>query len=251
MLLFRTEYHFISNILFNIFWTIGIFIIIYAIIKEPKLCYILPFTIYRILVKDKEGYPLFDHNWSESDINELIFTGFINTVQVMSEEVMNIGGLIDINLEEGILILHESHLITVGLVASKSSKLLKDALLGFTRDFELQFERQLKQKIKDTSEYDPAYLLIEKYFSNFPFSLIRSKKQELLLAAEYASIPLELENKLKDIFTNNKEYEAILVDIPKSPIGDTEDFLKLYEEMKEEIDELDKKDLKELDDKNN
>ena len=202
MLLIRTEYHLISNILIYIFWTIGLFIYVYAIIKEPKLLYILPFTIYRILVKDKEGYPIFDHDWSESEISEIMFTGFINAVQVMSKDVMNRGGLIDINLEEGILILHESRLITVGLVASKSSNLLKDALLGFTRDFELQFERQLKQKSKNISDYGPAYLLIEKYFSNFPFSLIRSKKQKLLLAAEYAKIPFELETKLREIFTD-------------------------------------------------
>ena len=249
VLLFRTEYHLISNILFYIFLTIGSFIYIYAIIKEPKLLYILPFIIYRILIKDKEGYPLFDHDWSESDISELIFTGFINTVQVMSKEVMNKGGLVDINFEEGMLILHQSKLITVGLIASKSSNLLRDALLNFSKDFEQQFERQLKQKVNDKSEYQSAYLLINKYFSNFPFWIIRSKKQPLLLSGEFANIPFELETKLKEIFTDEEEYKSIIAEIPKFPLGDTEEFLKFYEELKEAMDQLHDNGLNELDDK--
>jgi hypothetical protein len=250
ILIFRMQYHLFSNILFYIFWNIGLFIFIYAVLKEPKLFYILPFTIYRILVKDKEGYPLFDHDWSKLGVSEIMFTGFINAVQIMSEEVMDIGGLVDINLEKGILILHESKLITVGLVASKSSKLLKDALVNFSIDFEQQFKRLLKKKIKDKTEYESAYLLIDKHFSNFPFTLIKSKKQELLLSGELADIPYELENKLKTIFTDKEEYEAILADIARSPPGDTEEFLKLYEELKEEMDRLDKDDVKELDNKN-
>ena len=130
----------------NIIATLGLFFLTYSIIKEPKVLYILPFTVYRLLVKDKNGFPLFHHDWSESQVNETIFTGFINAVQLMSEEVMNIGGLLDINLREGILILHESQYISVGLVASKSSKLLRDALVNFSKDFETKFKRQLKKK---------------------------------------------------------------------------------------------------------
>ncbi|MHA1191931.1 MAG: hypothetical protein ACTSP9_06495 [Promethearchaeota archaeon] len=125
--------------------SLGMFITCIAIFKEPKLLYILPFTVYRIVVKDNEGYSLFDHDWSESDIDEPIFTGFINAVQIMSEEVMKIGGLVNIDLTEGILILNESEYITIGLVASKSSKLLKDALIGFTKDFEVTFQRNLQK----------------------------------------------------------------------------------------------------------
>ncbi len=99
---------------------IGLIIFMIATEREPKLLYILPFKIYRIIVKDRQGFPLFDHDWSESKITEKIFTGFINAVQLMSEEVMNIGGLLDINLQKGILLVHESDNLTVGLVSSKS-----------------------------------------------------------------------------------------------------------------------------------
>ena len=125
--------------------SLGVFIVCIAIFREPKILYILPFNVYRIFVKDRDGYSLFDHDWSESEISEPIFIGFINAVQLMSEEVMNMGGLLSIDLTEGILILKESQYITVGLVSSKSSKLLRDSLIGFSKDFEEKFQTKLKK----------------------------------------------------------------------------------------------------------
>jgi hypothetical protein len=147
--------------------TAGLGILIYClgILKEPKLLYILPFTVNRLVVRDREGNPLFDHDWSLSSLNESIFTAFLNTVQLMSEEVINKGGLLDIKLEEGILTLYESELISVGLIASKYSKLLRECVVQFTRDFEQKFERELKKQVKDIAQYEGAFELIEKYFS--------------------------------------------------------------------------------------
>ncbi len=225
---------------------IGILIFIIAIMVEPKLLYILPFTIHRIIVKDKEGFPLYDHDWSESNINETIFSGFLNAVQLMSEEVMDIGGLLDINLEEGMLILRESELITVVLVASKSSKLLRDSVVKFTEDFEKKFERELKLSIKEMVQYEGAYELIEKYFSNFPYKIIKNKKHPLLLTGKFANIPLELDNKLKKIFTTEEEYEAIITELLKSPVSVYSEFLNLYNELINETDKMEGKEPKYL-----
>ena len=231
----------------DILFSIGILIFNIAVIREPKLLYIFPFTVHRIVVKNREGYPLFDHDWSESNIKETIFTGFLNAVQLMSEEVMGIGGLLDINLEEGILILKESERITVGLISSKSSRLLRDSVVSFTTDFEEQFDRELKNSIIDMSSYDSAYELIEKHFSNFPYRIIKSKKQPLLLTGKYAKIPLELENKLRKIFPNEEEYEAIKTELIKSPLSFSSEFTTLYEELKDEIEKISDEEMKYLD----
>jgi len=227
--------------------TLGNILYIFAILKEPKLLYILPFKIYRIVVKDREGFPLFDHDWSLSNINETIFTGFINTVQLLSEEIMDVGGLLDINLKEGILIVRESEKITVGLVSSKSSKLLRQSLKNFTADFEIKFQKELKESMKDMKQYDNAYELIDKHFSNFPSRIIPSKKHPLLLSSKYAEIPLELDDKLKEILKEKKDYEFIKTEIKKSPICLTEDFLNLYKELKNELDKIEDKKSKQLD----
>jgi len=216
--------------------SLGVFIMCIAIFMEPKLLYILPFTVYRIVVKDNEGYPLFDHDWSESDIDEPIFTGFINAVQLMSEEVMKIGGLVNIDLTEGILILNESEYITVGLVASKSSRLLKDALIRFTEDFEVTFQRNLKKSIRDKKEYATAYSLIEKYFSNFPSKLIKSRKEPLLLMSKYKELPLALEKELRDIIGDESKFQMIKEELMNSPYGVLPTFFNLYDELKDKPD---------------
>ncbi|MFW9880328.1 MAG: hypothetical protein ACFFG0_45215 [Candidatus Thorarchaeota archaeon] len=231
----------------DFFIMIGVMIITYCILKEPKLLYILPFTIYRIVVKDRQGRPLYDHDWSESKISENIFASFLNAVQLMSEEAMHIGGVLDINLEGGILILKESVRITVGLVASKSSKLLRDSVVNFTEDFENKFDRELKLSIDNMTPYFSAYELIEKYFSNFPYKMIKSKKQPLLLAGEYLKIPQELDGKLRNIFTDEKEYDAIKAELVKSPLSISSDFMKSYNEMLQELQQISADNVKYLD----
>ena len=225
---------------------VGAIIITLTIIREPKLLYILPFTIYRIVVKDRDGHPLYDHDWSESNISESIFTGFLNAVQLMSEEVMHIGGLLDIHLEDGILILKESERITVGLVSSKSSKLLRDSVIKFTEDFEKKFDRELKRSETEMSHYEGAFELIEKYFSNFPYKIIKSKTEPLLLKGKYLEIPLELENKLRSVFPDDKEYEAIKAELLKAPLSFASDFIKLHDDLKDEMERISGEEVKYL-----
>ena len=217
---------------------IGILCVCLGIIKEPKLLYILPFSINRIIVRDREKNPLFIHDWTSSSLNESIFIGFLNAVQIMSEKVIKMGGLMEIKSEESILTLYKSELISIGLVASKSSKLLQGCILQFTRDFELKFERELEKQVKDIAQYERAFELIEKYFSNFPSHIISSRKQTLLLSSKYMKRVGEFDNKLKKIFPNEEEYENIQSKMQKSPISLTPDFFSLFDELKDEIDKI-------------
>lgn len=228
--LLHTTFIILSDLIFALGW----YLVIYTITKEPKLLYILPFTVNRILVKDNNGNPLFDHDWAESTIHENIFTGFINAVQLMSEEVMHLGGLLDINLQEGILIVYNSKSITVGLVASKSSQLLRDCVRNFTHDFEEQFEHLLKTSALDMKKYESAYLLIDKHFSNFPYRIIHDKHHPLLLSVKNGKIPLQIDDKFRDIFKDNEEIEKIKAELIRFPVSSHDDFIKLYEELKDE-----------------
>jgi len=220
----------------NLALLVGLLIITLSVMIEPKLLYILPFTVYRIMVKDREGYPLFDHDWSKSEISENIFTGFINAVQLMSEEIMNIGGLLDIQLKDGILILHESKNITVGLITSKSSKLLRSSVANFTRDFEIKFEKILMEGNKDMKKYESAQELIEKHFSNFPSRIITHKRKPLLLTELLLKLPLSLDRDLKTIFKDEKEYNFIKSEIFRTPESTAAGFISLYKELKKELD---------------
>jgi hypothetical protein len=217
---------------------IGFLITALSVIIEPKLLYILPFTVYRIVVKDREGYPLFDHDWSKSEISENIFTGFINAIQLMSEEIMNIGGLLDIQLKDGILILHESDNITVGLITSKSSKLLRYSVTNFTCDFENKFEKMLKEGNKDMRAYESADELVEKYFSNFPSRIISHKRKPLLLTERLLKLPLTLDTDLKTIIKDEEEFDFIKSEIFRTPESTAASFISLYNELKEELNDI-------------
>jgi len=226
----------------------GAIIFLFAIEREPKLLYILPFIVYRIIVKDKDGYPLYDHDWSDSNINETLFSGFINAVQHMSEEVLDIGGLLDINLEKGMMILHHSRDITVGLVASKSSKMLRESLLNFSKDFETKFQRELKKSIRDMDAYKAAYELIEKHFSNFPYRIFKNKTQPLLInAGKFSQIPKELDNKIREVFKDEKEYEFIKSELLKVPLNTYSEFKDLYDDLEKEMKQLSKTKMNYLD----
>lgn len=216
----------------NLSLGLGAFIVTVILVYQPQLIYVLPFTLYRISVKDRDGFMLFDHHWSESDVSEIMFMGFINAIQIMSEEVLHKGGLLDINLREGVLLMHESKYITVGLISSKSSKLVRDALKGFTVEFESMFQKPLISNEKDMSKYKSAYTLIQKYFSNFPSRIITSNRQSLLLKNRVVILK-QLKNELKTIITDENEYEKIIIELAKSPFLASEDFLKLYKELEE------------------
>ncbi len=216
---------------------VGALIVASMLVYQPQLIYVLPFTLYRISVKDQEGFLLFDHHWSESDVSEVMFAGFINAIQIMSEEVLHKGGLLDIHLQEGVLLMHESKYITIGLISSKSSKLVRDALSGFALEFESMFQKQLISNEKDTSKYKNAYTLVQKYFSNFPSRMFTSYRQPLLLKSQ-VNIPKQLENELKNIIPDETEYEQIKLELAKSPFLTTEDFQKLYKELKEKDEAL-------------
>ncbi len=228
--------------------TIGSIIIMTSILKEPKLLYILPFELNRLVVKDKKGYPLYTHNWSKSNINDVIFIGFLNRVQIMSEKIIDKGELLDIELNQGILIFNEGQYITVGLLTSKSSKLLRKLVSNFTNEFEEKFQRFLKISCTDTDKYKSAYCLIEKHFSNFPNRFIKDKEQSLLLISK-DNISIGIKNQLENIFHNESDYTSIKNEIINSPTTISSMYFKLYNEMKEEIEKEDKN-LIELDDNN-
>jgi hypothetical protein len=234
-LLYLIEYFFIM--VANISILIGFLILTLSVLIEPKLLYILPFTVYRIVVKDREGHPLFDYDWSKSYISETIFTGFINAIQLMSEEIMHIGGLLNIHLKDGLLILHESDNITVGLIASKSSKLLINSVTNFTHDFEIKFHQILIEGNRDMSKYDSAYELIEKYFSNFPSRIIPHRREPLLLTEKLLKLPLNLDNDLQSIFKDKNEYNFIKSEIYRAPESMAAGFFSLYEEIIKELKE--------------
>ena len=117
-------------------------------------------------------------------------------------------------------------------------------MVNFSLDFQDFFKKELKQRCEDMEKYELAYQLLEKHFSNFPLRIIPSKKHPLLLSGKYAKIPLELNNKLKEILPNERSYEFIKAEMKKTPFHITEDFFKLYHDLLDETQRLSEKERK-------
>jgi hypothetical protein len=146
-------------------------------------------------------------------------------------------------LKDGILILHESEIITVGLAASKTSKLLWDTVTKFTSDFENKFQKELKDLCRDMKKYETAYELIEKHFSNFPSRLIPSKSHPLLLTETLLKLPRVVETNLKKIISDQNDFEFIKAEIFRSPESSATGFISLYHDIKEELEKQEKENV--------
>jgi len=83
-----------------------------------------------------------------------------------------------------------------------------------------------------------TYSLIEKYFSNFPSKLIKSRKEPLLLMAKYKELPLALEKELRDIIGDESKFQMIKEELMNSPYGVLPTFFDLYEELKNKPDQI-------------
>jgi hypothetical protein len=148
---------------------IGMIITLYILIKDPKILYILPFEAYSIVVvHGTAGFPLFYHNWAEPLIDQDLFTCVLSATERMTTEVLMRGGVNSVNLEQGVLILEKRNNITVGLLASKISKFLRDCISDFAEQFEIRFATELNQAPNELHHFNAATELIEETFAYIP-----------------------------------------------------------------------------------
>ena len=92
--------------------------------------------------------------------------------------------------------------------------------------------------IIDKKEYMATYELIEKYFSNFPSKLIKSRKEPLLLMTKYKEIPIAIENQLREIIKDDEMYKIIEEELKNTPYGVSPTFFDLYEELKNKPEQI-------------
>ncbi|TXT66914.1 MAG: conserved membrane protein of unknown function [Promethearchaeota archaeon] len=149
---------------------IGALLTVATITKEPKLLYILPFTVYRMIIYDENGLLLYSYQWIKSNFDLNLITGFLTALQSFSDEALKKGKISEIILEEGVLILEQSHSIIIGLLTSKTSKLLRTSLDKFFMEFQAKYKNIIEDESRDLLEFESAIELIKKYFSYLPFN---------------------------------------------------------------------------------
>jgi len=152
--------------------SVGIIPISIAFVQQPKLAYVLPFRVLRLIVfETKGGAPLFSHTWDkqEGSTEEALFSGMLQGIALILDESVRKGAVREIVLENGILVLQRTYKFSVAsvLVATKSSQTLRHAIDTFTE----HFYEDYSQFFDDTSEvrnFASAGKLVDEHFSFVP-----------------------------------------------------------------------------------
>ncbi len=139
------------------------------VFRNPQLLYILPFTVYRLLVIDAvSGISIFNYDWVETEIDDVLLGGLLQGFQNISNDLLKHGSIREVRLDTGVLILHKEKTIFVGLLASKSSKFLEESLKNFAEAFVRDLYPAETSRSADRDYYAPASNLIKRFFSNIP-----------------------------------------------------------------------------------
>ncbi|MHA1332334.1 MAG: hypothetical protein ACTSR2_14800, partial [Candidatus Hodarchaeales archaeon] len=111
---------------------IGALLCSYSFVKQPKLGYVLPFNVYRLLVIDTNiGMPIYSFTWDSHDLmDSLLFSGAFHGIIMILNESLSRGLVKEITLDQGKLLLKQADDIPLVfvLIASKSHLLLKQGL---------------------------------------------------------------------------------------------------------------------------
>ncbi|XEO75269.1 hypothetical protein WKT22_00285 [Candidatus Lokiarchaeum ossiferum] len=168
---------------------IGVLIMTIAMIKEPKLAFILPFKVFQLnVIKEKNGIPIFSYNWASKNKFESISEQTIKTPKTMNEadqqtllssliigidqvfqSILLTGEISEIHLADRVILLYRDHKhpLVFMLEATQASKSLKNALIQFTKDFQNQFS-EFYEEMEHIPRFEPASQYVQKNFSFIP-----------------------------------------------------------------------------------
>lgn len=143
-----------------------------ALAREPKLAYLLPFRVIRLTVIEvHKGIALFTHTWSQQETlaDKDLFSGMLQGISSLLDESLKKGSVREIYLEEAVIIIEESRKFPVAcvLIATKSTRSLREALASFSKRFFTKFAPNFAMP-SDISQFDPAITLVADRFSFIP-----------------------------------------------------------------------------------
>ena len=164
--------HFMMPGLWLLLLSIGIIPIAIAFVTQPKLAYVLPFRVLRLIVfETKGGVPLFSHVWgSQHDLtDEVLFSGMLQGIAMILDESIQKGAVREIVLENGVLVLQRTYKFSVAsvLVATKSSQTLRHAIDAFTEHFYAEYS-QFFDNASEVQNFATASKLVDEHFGFVP-----------------------------------------------------------------------------------
>jgi len=151
--------------------SISFLFISYGFHKSPELMHVLPFKAVRLsVINTQAGIAIYTHTWqtSEKMVDDDLFSGMIQGISMIVKESVGKGEVKELLVDQGVFIFSRdvSHSLAFVLVASKSSKILRDSLSKFGTQFVIKFEVNLLNPT-EVSQFSTATDLVNTFFPYF------------------------------------------------------------------------------------
>ncbi len=149
--------------------------IVYICIAHSEFLSIITYTLDRLIVIHAEnGVLLFSHSWVKRKHDDVdLVAPLLQALQSMSFEVLKLGHMTELHLEEGNLMFQKSDHVIVGIVSSRSTVYLRTRLSMFIDTFEIQFKQDLEAPNIDLTQFKRANVLVDKIFQAIPLDTNR------------------------------------------------------------------------------
>ena len=149
--------------------------IIIICVAYPEFLSVITFTLDRLIVIHAEtGVLLFSHSWVKRKKDDVdLIAPLLQALQSMSFEVLMLGHMTDLHLEEGNLMFQKSDHVIAGIISSRSTVYLRTRLSMFIDFFEVEFKQELEKPTPDLAQFQRAKAMVDKLFHAIPLDTTR------------------------------------------------------------------------------
>ncbi|MFX0101992.1 MAG: hypothetical protein ACFFCS_20675 [Candidatus Hodarchaeota archaeon] len=135
---------------------IGFLVIIWQFYKRRELGFVLPYHALRLMVVNVDsGIPIYSYTWDKRLSDEGLFSGMLQGITSILQESVNRGVVKEIILDNAVLIIerHGEFPIAFVLVSSRSTKMIRSALIAFKERFTSEFRVLLENLGNEVSVF--------------------------------------------------------------------------------------------------
>jgi hypothetical protein len=157
----------------NLFLGFGCMYTVYAFWRTPQLAYFLPFQVYRLMIINESGLPIYKYIWNEfpstENDDEEIIPAMFSGMGTLLQNTINRGLIQEIHLEHAKMLFTYSkeYKLSYIIVASQSSSSLRQGLARFQQAFEKKFKDRLDNVI-EFAQFTHADEIIKEVFIFIP-----------------------------------------------------------------------------------
>jgi len=148
----------------------GAFLMSLAVVKQPKIIFVLPFKAFRLTVMENtSGLPLFTHTWNTGDVlaDETLDAAMLQAINLFVKESLGKGDLKEVHVSDAVILVKqfEDFPVVSVVIATKPSRTLREGLDIFAKRFCEEYKEHIGKPVDQTMFADAKKLIKE----GFPY----------------------------------------------------------------------------------